>query len=392
MSTPQSTLPPTTSPTSERRRRWPVVFVAVLILVAAFVIATSLITAPYTELVPGDALPVSSLITVPAARNHAVVGKVLLTDVGVQSLHYLEYYWEQIFPDAANTIVPTVEVTADLPASEFNEQGVVDMAESQMTATSVALRQLGYAIPEHDAGVTIYVIDPGSPAWSTLQVGEVVTSIDGVPTTNPLALQNAVRAHHPGDSITVRVGTIAAPTPGHDVTVRLGSITEDHQKVAFLGIGDPAAQIAAMGTQPEYDFPFPVHINSDDIGGPSAGLAWTLGILNALGGGHLTGGHIVAATGTIRPDGTIGDVGGVQQKTVAVNDAGATLFLVPTPELAVAKSVAGPHLKVLAVATLSQALKDLAHIGGKLGPAAKGPPPGPAGHSVPTDWQNSPWS
>ncbi len=100
----------------------------------------------------------------------------------------------------------------------------------------------------------------------------------------------------------------------------------------------------------------------------------------------------MAATGTIRPDGTVGDVGGVQQKTVAVNDAGATLFLVPPPELAVAKSVAGPHLKVLAVATLGQALKDLAKIGGKLGPAAKGPPAGPAGHSVPTDWQYSPWS
>ena len=176
------------------------------------------------------------------------------------------------------------------------------------------------------------------------------------------------------------------------MTVRLGSITEDHQKVAFLGIGDPAAQIAAMGTQPEYDFPFPVSINSDNIGGPSAGLAFTLGIINTVSGGDLTGGRTVAATGTIRPDGTIGDVGGVQQKTVAVNDAGATLFLVPPPELAVAKSVAGPHLKVLAVATLGQALKDLAQIGGKLGLAAKGPPPGPAGHSVPTDWQASPWS
>ena len=133
-------------------------------------------------------------------------------------------------------------------------------------------------------------------------------------------------------------------------------------------------------------------INSDDIGGPSAGLAWTLGILNALAGGHLTGGRIVAATGTIRPDGTIGDVGGVQQKTVAVNDAGATVFLVPQPELAVAKSMAGPNLKVFAVQNLGQALSDLEHLGGTLGPAAKGPPAGPDGHSVPTDWQYSPWS
>jgi PDZ domain-containing protein len=369
-----------------------VVLVGVLILVAGVVIATSLISAPYTELVPGDAQPVSNLITVPHGRAHPIHGKVLLTDVGVQSLHYLEYYWEQVFPNRANTIVPTGEITANLPESEFDAQGTVDMAESQMTATSVALRQLGYSIPERDVGVTLYVIDPGSPAWNKLQVGDVVTSIDGVPTTNPLALQNAVRAHQPGETVTIRVGTIAAPTPGHDVSVRLGSITSDHQKVAFLGIGDPVAPIAAMGTQPQYDFPFPVSINSDDIGGPSAGLAWTLGILNTLGGGDLTGGQIVAATGTIRPDGTVGDVGGVQQKTVAVDEAGATVFFVPEPELSVARAMAGPHLKVFAVQSLSQALTDLEHLGGKLGSAATGPPAGPGGHSVPTDWQESPWS
>jgi Lon-like protease len=396
MSTSQYTLPPTTAPSSERQRRWPVVLVGVLVLIAGFVIATSLITAPYTVLVPGDAQPVAALITVPPGRGHPLHGKVLLTDVGVQTLHYLEYYYEKIFPNSDNTVVPTGEVTYNLPESQFDAQGVVDMAESQLTATSVALRQLGYRVPEHDAGVTIYVIDPGSPASSTLQVGEVVTSIDNTPTTNPYALQAAIRAHQPGDTITIRVGSIAHPTPGHDVTVRLGSLTVDHKKVAFLGIGDPSVPLVGMGTQPVYDFPFPVTINSDDIGGPSAGLAWTLGILNSLGGGNLTGGRIVAATGTIRPDGTIGDVGGVQQKTVAVERAGASVFLVPaTPghtELKIAESMATPGLKVMEVATLSQALTDLQHLGGQLGAAATGPPAGPDGHSVPSLWQESPWS
>ena len=176
--------------------RWCVI--GTLILVAGFVIATSLITAPYTLLVPGDAQPVSSLITVPHGRGHPIQGKVLLTDVGVQNLHYLEYYWEQIFSDPANAIVPTGELTYNLPESEFEAQGRVDMAESQLTAESVALRQLGYPVPMRDVGVTIYVIDPTSPAWDRLQVGQVVTSIDGVPTTSPTALQNAVRAHQPG--------------------------------------------------------------------------------------------------------------------------------------------------------------------------------------------------
>ena len=99
----------------------------------------------------------------------------------------------------------------------------------------------------------------------------------------------------------------------------------------FIGIGDPqAADIPAMGTQPAYEFPFSVSINSDDIGGPSAGLAWTLGIISKLSGGDITGGKTVAATGTIHPDGTVGDVGGVKQKTVAVQRAGATLSWCPT--------------------------------------------------------------
>ncbi len=396
MSTSQTTLPPSTDPSTRPRRRWPVVVVALLILIAGFVIATSLITAPYTELVPGDALPVSSLITVPPGRGHPIHGKVLLTDVGVQNLHYLEYFWGKIFTNPDNTVVPTGEVTYNLPQSEFDAQGTVDMAQSQLTAKSVALRQLGYPVPMRDVGVAVYVVDPTSPAWGRLQVGDVVTSIDGTPTTNPTELQNAVRAHQPGDTITLRVGSIAQPTPGHDVSVRLGSITSDHKKVAFLGIGEPGVPLAGMGTQPEYDFPVNVSINSDDIGGPSAGLAWTLGILNSLGGGNLTGGRIVAATGTIRPDGTIGDVGGVQQKTVAVERAGASVFLVPeTPdhsELTLARSMATPGLKVMEVGSLSQALTDLEHLGGKLGGAAQGPPPGPDGNSVPTDWQNSPWS
>src|ERR1700722_6832553 len=154
MSTSQPTLPPATDPTPKRRRRWPVFLVAVLILVAGFVIATSLISAPYTELVPGDAQPgpgapqpVSSLITVPQGRGHPIKGEVLLTDVGVQTLKYIQYYWTQIFSNPDNTVVPTGEVTYNLPESEFDDQGTVDMAESQLTAKSVALRQLGYSVP-----------------------------------------------------------------------------------------------------------------------------------------------------------------------------------------------------------------------------------------------------
>jgi Lon-like protease len=368
-----------------------VVLVCVLVVVAILVIAASLISVPYYSLVPGDALPVSQLITVPAGQGHKVEGQVLLTDVGVNSLKLIELIPAHLDPDA--TVYQTQDITGGVPSSEFGPEGTVDMEESELTAQAVALRQLGYAVPERDAGVTLYVIGPGTPAWHSLGVGDVITSVDGTPTTNPQALQDAIRIHRPGTVVTLEVGTVMAPGRVHTVSVRLASTVVDHKTVALLGIGDPAApDVPAMGTQPAYDFPFPVSINSDNIGGPSAGLAFTLGIINALGTGHLTGSRTVAATGTIRPDGTVGDVGGVKQKTVAVERAGGTVFFVPPQELSVARAMATPRLKVYAVTSLSQALTDLQRLGGDLGPAAAGPPAGAGGHSVPTDWQDSPWT
>ena len=147
----------------------------------------------------------------------------------------------------------------------------------------------------------------------------------------------------------------------------------------------PIVGIVYLGTQPVYDLPFTIKINSDQIGGPSAGLAWTLGIINSLSGGDLTGGRTIAASGTIDP-------GGVEQKTVAVERAGATVFFVPNSEVGIARSKATANLKVYGVSSLHQALMDLRSLGGHLGSAASGPPAGPGGHSVPNDWQQSPWS
>ncbi len=134
-----------------------------------------------------------------------------------------------------------------------------------------------------------------------------------------------------------------------------------------LGIIDPEDQV-------DYAFPFNVSINVTNIGGPSAGLAMTLGVIDALDGGSLTGGHTVAATGTIDAQGDVGDVGGVAQKTVAVENAGATVFLVPPQEYGAAMSKDRPGLKVYEVSTLDQALAVLAAYRGSVRPASSSKP------------------
>jgi PDZ domain-containing protein len=114
-----------------------------------------------------------------------------------------------------------------------------------------------------------------------------------------------------------------------------------------------------------FTFPFKVDIDSGQIGGPSAGLAFTLGLLDALTPGDLSGGVEVAATGTITPTGDVGEIGGLKQKTIAVMRTGAKVFLVPASEQAEAEEAAkGSDLKIVGVHTLDDALKELASLGG----------------------------
>jgi len=127
---------------------------------------------------------------------------------------------------------------------------------------------------------------------------------------------------------------------------------------AFLGI--------ATSTKQQPKLPVNVTIDAGNIGGPSAGLSFTLGVIEDLTAGDLTGGKTVAVTGTINPDGTVGDVGGVAQKTVAVRNSGAVAFLVPPAEYAVAVKHAGSHLKIIKVANLEDALNALKGLGGDL--------------------------
>ncbi len=141
------------------------------------------------------------------------------------------------------------------------------------------------------------------------------------------------------------------------------------------GTGCPGTPTPSRGylgveveTQQDFTYPFPVSVDTSEIGGPSAGLAMTLAIIDKLSPGSLTGGRTVAATGTITPTGAVGDVGGVAQKTVAVERAGATAFLVPPQEYAAAMSKDIPSLRIYRVSTLDQALTVLATLGGRVPP------------------------
>ncbi|HET9442128.1 MAG TPA: S16 family serine protease, partial [Acidimicrobiales bacterium] len=194
-------------------------------------------------------------------------------------------------------------------------------------------------------------------AQGRLQPGDVIKAIDGRPVNLVSDATTIISSHQPGDELVIDV-TQPDGTEPRQVRVPVAADPEQGGKTV-LGV-------FLRSFKRDFDLPFDVDINSGNIGGPSAGLAFTLGIIDALTPGELTGGNKVAVTGTIEMDGSVGDVGGVAQKTSAVKAAGATVFLVPAGEYEVARQRAGAGLKVVKVTTLQEALDALGSLGGDL--------------------------
>ncbi len=344
------------APPRRRRRRWPWV---VLILVVVVLATASRWNLDYYAVQPGSAQSVQQYITVPPARGHRVNHPVLLTDVEIGRVTALSYLFYELQGDTS--LEPVDAVTGGTPPSQLDAQGNLEMSQAEASAKTAALRRLGYPVTSTAAGAVIFGTYPGTPAYAVLNVSDVITAVDGTPTPTAGDLTATLRHFRSGQTVTltVRRGGAAAPTP---VPVTLKSTKVD------LGGGETAT--LDLGIQPEdqvdYTYPFPVAIDVTDIGGPSAGLAMTLGVIDALTTGSVTGGRTVAATGTIDSQGNVGDVGGVAQKTVAVENAGASIFLVPPQEYKVAMAKDRPGLSIYAVSTLGQALAVLAAHGGSV--------------------------
>ena len=280
------------------------------------------------------------------------------------------------FLSSDSEVVPIAEILGPVtPPDQYVAQGYLDMAQAQSDATAASLTHLGYTVSSRDAGALVYGITPGSPADKALKVGQIITAINGKATSSECGLVIGLQGIEPGTDVTL---SVEKSTISQNGVVRGGPVVPVHVTLAKppAGLGPsgctakPTTPTAFLGIEPEtqvdWTFPINVKVHTADIGGPSAGLSMTLGIIDKLSGGNLTARQTVAATGTIDPSGHVGDVGGVAEKTVAVERAGATVFFVPPQELAAAKSKATPQLHVYAVSNLDQALSILKKLGGTI--------------------------
>ena len=345
--------------------------IAVVVVVFLGFIASRISTNDYS-ITPGGAEPVAPLITINGQPGTTKQGTIFLTDVYLTPLTWLTYLpaW---FSSSTDIISQNDLVEPGVSISELDAQGYLQMAQAKQQAEYAALTRLGYTVGVRPNGAIVQQVQENSPAWNKLLVADIVTGVNGTPTNSSCAVVAATHDLNAGTTVTLQVrkatisnnGTITNGSP-ENVAIKLGVPPKNMGSSPCPNISGTAKGFigVAFGVSNAYAYPFSIQISTPNIGGPSAGLAMTLSIINQLSHGTLLHHHVLAATGTMETNGVVGDVGGVAQKTIAVANAGATSFLVPKVEAKNAHSTAPSNLAVVPIASLNQALNYLLRHGG----------------------------
>lgn len=317
-------------------------------LALALAIIGAVMSVPYVTLSPGPAfntlgtVGAAEVLTITGAKTYPTDGRLDATTVSVTD-HVTLFEALQGWVSGDEAVVPREFVYPPQQSErQTDEQNAQDMRQSQDDATVAAMRVLG--IPG-TVEVSVGAITTDGPADGRLQVGDVLTSVDGKAVTDVETLRRLISARTPGRPVVI--GYLRAGKPG---TARLTTVaTEDAERRAVIGIQ------AATASR----FPIKVEIKLQDVGGPSAGLMFALGILDKLQPGSLTGGRVIAGTGEIAQDGKVGAIGGIAQKMRGAAASDADVFLVPAANCAEARSVRPDGLRLIKVTTLSDALRSL---------------------------------
>jgi PDZ domain-containing protein len=339
------------SPPRRRRRIWPI---ALTVLAVAFVIGAVTVPLPYYAYRPGSVRDTEPLIAVADEETFPSTGTISYTTVSLRQSTLFGMLAGWLDDDI--DVFPREKVLGDRNAEENRTLNLQMMDTSKQVATQVALERLGHPVDVSITGETVVNVLPDLPADGLLEPGDTITAVNGERLDEPGDLTRLLADDSPGDQVTITVEPPSGSRPS-DVELALGADPDDADR-AIIGI-----EVTGRGI--DFDFPVDVTIDTGDVGGPSAGLAFTLAIIDDLTPGDLTGGADVAVTGTISADGTVGPVGGTGQKAAAVRAQGYDLFLVPRADYEAAQQHAG-DVDVIAVDMLDDALAALADQGGNV--------------------------
>lgn len=328
------------------------------ILLAALIVLAGFLPVPYVVLLPGPVtdtlgnVPGTStpVVSVSGSRSYATGGHIYLTTVGVVPGDCSDdpTLWQAIrawFNNSEAVEPKQIQCPPGQSSTAVRQANENDMSQSQRDAITAALLHLGY--PTLTREVTVADIESDAPAAKVLTDGDAILAVDGTSVSGLDQLRAALAKHKPGDTVSL---TIDRDGHQRDVSVRTKAAPGTDQ--AIIGI-TPDLQATFKNVNVK------IGIDPAQVGGPSAGLAFTLGIVDRLTPGDLTGGKTVAVTGTINGFGQVGPIGGIQQKIAGAKRAGATVFLAPASECADARAVAPSSMTLVKVTTLSGALAAL---------------------------------
>lgn len=324
---------------------------------------------------PGQSEQVAPLVSVKGLGIDRHPDQILLTDVYLSQLTALGWI-EAKFQSHTEIWNVNQLVAPGVPPSQLTAQGFLEMQQAKEAAVVAALTALGWSIPAQPAGTTIDAMEQPSLAYTAgLRVADQVVSINGKPIRSSCNLVSAWHDSPVGTKLVLGVESATISDTGtitlgaaHNLTVATAMAAKGTSDTYYgcPGVSGPPASILPVGLSDAFNYTLPgsISIKTPSIGGPSAGLAMTLSLIDLLSEGSLTGHHTVSATGTMAPNGAVGPIGGVAEKVIAVENAGASVFIVPQANAKAARAASDGTLKILSVTTLAQALRDLRALGG----------------------------
>ncbi|HEY7874397.1 MAG TPA: PDZ domain-containing protein [Actinomycetota bacterium] len=323
---------------------WRYVIAGVVLIV--LVIAAFFVTLPmYYIYLPGPARDVETLVEIEGAKSYSSEGSLFLTTVTIDTTVTFVDLVKAGF-DSQKAVVDSAAVNQGGSVKELKDQQQVEMSQSKLAARVVALGALGLGTPTGDGAEVLETLQ-GGPAEGVLQPGDTIVELQGQDVQTTCDVSSIMRTVQPGEEVALTVERDGKRTKLEAIE----TVENDQDGSALIGI---------RMRDLNFEFQPDVHarFRTGRIGGPSAGLMFALGLYDRLTPDDLTGGRRIAGTGTIRCDGSVGPIGGVEEKIAGAEREGAELFLSPIADADAAKRVA-TDLEVVPVATFDDAVEYL---------------------------------
>lgn len=336
--------PTPVEPDTEKKRStsWPLYLIGALFVMGVLGMIAWNVELPYLAYSAGPVSDAADSIVAEGTEVYPPDGELLMLTVVSQDVN--------IFEALVAGIDPTIDLVrkqavrrAGESDEEYRNRVLQQMDDSNYRSIVVALDHLGVELVSTEVVINEFV--EGVPAASVLELGDSIVAVEGVSVTSVADLRPLIEGLSVGDTLHM---TVIRGDSEVDVGVVLAE-REGEPGVPMIGVilGELSAP------------PFPLAIEAGDIGGPSAGMMHTLAIIDTLTEGELTKGNIIAGTGTIKVDGSVGNIGGIRQKVVGAEAAGATVILVPAGNYDKALTAERDTIEIVSIATIDDAIEFL---------------------------------